>query len=162
MVIDKDTVVSLHYTLTGSDGEVLDRSEEGEPFDYLHGAGNIVPGLERALEGRGAGDEIRVAVAAEDGYGERDEEMLLVVQRERFEAAGPLEIGMRFQADTPAGARIFTITGIEGDEVTIDGNHPLAGETLNFDVKVVGVRDATAEELAHGHPHGPDGHHHHG
>jgi FKBP-type peptidyl-prolyl cis-trans isomerase SlyD len=161
MVIDKDKVVSLHYTLTGSDGEVLDRSEEGEPFDYLHGAGNIVPGLERALEGRGHGDELRVAVAAEDGYGERDEEMLLVVQRDRFEAAGPLETGMRFQADTPVGARVFTIIGIDGDEVTIDGNHPLAGETLNFDVKVTGVRDATAEELAHGHPHGPDGHHHH-
>jgi FKBP-type peptidyl-prolyl cis-trans isomerase SlyD len=162
MVIGKDKVVSLHYTLTGSDGEVIDRSEESEPFDYLHGAENIVPGLERALEGRGPGDELRVAVAAEDGYGERDEEMLLVVQRERVEAAGPPEIGMRFQADTPAGARVFTITGIEGDEVTIDGNHPLAGETLNFDVKVVGVRDATAEELEHGHPHGPDGHHHHG
>ncbi len=160
MIIEKDKVVSIHYTLTDSDGEVIDRSEGGEPFDYLHGAGNIVPGLERALDGRAAGDAFSVAVPPEKGYGERDEEMLLVVERDRFESAGPLESGMRFHADTPAGARVFTIVGIEGDRVTIDGNHPLAGETLNFDIEVVGVRDASAEELEHGHPHGPHGHHH--
>jgi len=160
MTVDKGKIVSLEYTLKNAEGAVLDRSDRDEPLDYLHGAGNIIPGLERALAGRNPGERVEVSVEPKDGYGDRDESLMVELPRERFEVEGTVKPGMRFSASTPQGPQVFTVVGVEGDGVTIDGNHPLAGQTLHFDVKVVDVRDATQEELDHGHPHGPGGHHH--
>jgi len=160
MQVAKNKVVSIDYTLKNDAGEVIDSSEGHEPLFYLHGAQNIVPGLESALEGKAAGDRIQVSIAPAEAYGERNEALQQAVPREAFQGVEDLEVGMQFRAESDAGQQIVTITAIEGDEVTVDGNHPLAGETLNFDVTVVEVRDATAEELEHGHVHGPGGHHH--
>lgn len=161
MQISQDKVVSIHYTLTGADGETLDSSRgRGEPLAYLHGHGNIIPGLENALTGKSAGDTLNVQVAPAEGYGERYEQLVQQVPRSAFEGVDTLEPGMQFQAETGMGVRLFTITEVQGDQVTIDGNHPLAGQTLNFDVEVTEVRDASPEELEHGHVHGPGGHEH--
>jgi FKBP-type peptidyl-prolyl cis-trans isomerase SlyD len=160
MQVAKNKVVSIDYTLKNDAGEVIDSSEGHEPLLYLHGAQNIVPGLEIALEGKAAGDRIQVSIAPAEAYGERNEALQQAVPREAFQGVEDLEVGMQFRAESDAGQQIVTITAIEGDEVTVDGNHPLAGETLNFDVTVVEVRDASAEELEHGHVHGPGGHHH--
>jgi FKBP-type peptidyl-prolyl cis-trans isomerase SlyD len=160
MQVAKNKVVSIDYTLKNDAGEVIDSSEGHEPLLYLHGAQNIVPGLETALEGKATGDRIEVSIGPEEAYGERNDALQQVVAREAFQGVEDLEVGMQFRAESNAGQQIVTITAIEGDEVTVDGNHPLAGETLNFDVTVVDVRDASAEELEHGHVHGPGGHHH--
>lgn len=156
----QDHVVLIEYTLKNSSGEVLDSSEGGEPLAYLHGFQNIVPGLEKALEGKKKGDELQVKLNPEDAYGPRRDELMSVVDKKELEQIPNLEEGMQLQAQTPQGIQIFTITKIAGDKVTLDGNHPLAGEELNFQVKVVDVRKATQEELEHGHVHGPGGHHH--
>jgi FKBP-type peptidyl-prolyl cis-trans isomerase SlyD len=156
-----NTVVSIDYTLTDSEGEVLDQSEPGSPLVYLHGADNIIPGLEEALTGKSKGDALKVVVAPEDGYGEYDESLVAEVERDRFPDADKVELGDEFQANTPDGPRMVTVIEIEDDSITIDANHPLAGETLHFDVKIVDIRVATAEEISHGHVHGPGGHHHH-
>ncbi|MDX1804511.1 MAG: peptidylprolyl isomerase [Alcanivorax sp.] len=162
MQISDNKVVSFHYTLTNNAGETIDSSlQRGEPLAYLHGHGNIVPGLEKALTGKAAGDKMDVTVTPEEGYGERHEQLIQQVPTSAFEGAdGELQPGMQFQAQTEAGPRIFTITAVEGDQVTVDGNHPLAGETLNFAVEITEVRDATDEEQEHGHVHGPGGHDH--
>ena len=160
MNIAKDKVVSIDYTLTDSGGQVLDSSQGKEPLNYLHGAGNIIPGLEGALEGKAEGEKVNVQVPPEQAYGPRDERMVQAVPRSAFQGAPDIQPGMQFQAQTNAGARLITVVGVQGDQVTIDANHPLAGQTLNFDVNVRGVRDATAEELSHGHVHGPGGHQH--
>lgn len=159
MQIAREKVVTFEYTLTGDDGEVLDSSEGGEPLSYIHGTGSIVPGLESALEGRVAGDALQVRVRAADAYGEHDEQMIQRVPRGMF-PPGEIEVGMQFHAQTHDGARIVTVMLVEAGQVTIDANHPLAGKDLSFDVKIVEVRDATADELHHGHVHGPGGHHH--
>jgi FKBP-type peptidyl-prolyl cis-trans isomerase SlyD len=162
MLIAQDKVVLIHYTLTNAKGEVLDSSSGGDPLAYLHGQGNIIPGLEKALEGRQAGDRLSVAVEAAEGYGERDDRLVQQVPRRQFGGAN-VQPGMQFHAQTSQGqARVVTVTRIVGDMVTVDGNHPLAGEKLHFEVEVTGVRDASTEELEHGHVHGPGGHHHHG
>ena len=160
MKIAHEKVVSIHYTLTNSEGTVLDSSSGGEPLAYLHGFGNIIPGLENALEGKGAGDKLSVTVEPEQGYGARDERLVQAVPRSAFKGVEDIAPGMQFQAQGPQGARLVVVTQVADDEVTVDANHPLAGQTLNFDVEVSGVRDATAEELEHGHVHGPGGHHH--
>jgi FKBP-type peptidyl-prolyl cis-trans isomerase SlyD len=161
MQISQDMVVSIHYTLTNKAGETIDSSvEHGEPLAYLHGHGNIVPGLENALTGKIAGDKLDVSVSPEEGYGEHYAELVQQVPREAFQGVDHLEPGMQFQADTGMGPRLFTITQIEGDNVTVDGNHPLAGEVLNFAVEITAVRAASEEELAHGHVHGEGGHDH--
>lgn len=161
MQIAENTVVSIHYTLTNAAGETLDSSlPGGEPLLYLHGHGNIVPGLENALTGKAAGDKLDVAVQPDEGYGEHHPQLIQDVPREAFEGVETLEPGMQFQADTGAGPRLFTITKVDGDQVTVDGNHPLAGEVLNFAVEITAVRAATDEELEHGHVHGEGGHHH--
>ncbi|MGB1220725.1 MAG: FKBP-type peptidyl-prolyl cis-trans isomerase, partial [Alcanivoracaceae bacterium] len=126
----------------------------------LHGHGNIIPGLENALVGKAAGDKMDVTVEPAEGYGERHEQLIQQVPRTAFEGVDTLEPGMQFQAETGMGPRLFTITEVGGEEVTVDGNHPLAGETLNFAVEVTEVREASAEELEHGHVHGPEGHDH--
>ena len=162
MLIAQDKVVLIHYTLTNDKGEVLDSSSGGEPLAYMHGQGNIIPGLEKALEGRQAGDKLDVKVAPAEGYGERDDKLVQQVPRRAFGGAQNVQPGMQFHAQTSQGhTRVVTVTRVVGDMVMVDGNHPLAGEHLNFAVEVTEVRDASEEELAHGHVHGPGGHHHH-
>ncbi len=160
MQISENSVVSFHYTLTDSTGKVIDSSQGNEPLTYLHGVGQIVPGLENALLGKVAGDTLDVEVAAEDGYGERHDFMVQQVPREAFQGVDEIEAGMQFQAQTPQGGMTVTVTAVDETTVTVDGNHPLAGETLFFAVEIVSVRDATEEEMAHGHVHGEGGHHH--
>jgi len=160
MTIAENKVVTLHYTLTDDEGTVIDKSDDGS-FLYLHGASNIIPGLENALTGKALGDELKVAVSPEEGYGERDDARLESVPREMFPTDAKVEAGMQFHAEGPEGEMMtVTVAGVEGDMVSIDGNHPLAGVQLNFDVKVIEIRDASAEELEHGHVHGPGGHQH--
>ena len=153
MQISQQKVVFIHYTLKNAAGELLDKSESGEPLGYIHGAGSIIPGLESALNGRSVGDEVNVQVDPEQGYGLRDEGLVQDVPRGAFEGVDEIEPGMRFQAQSPEGARLITVTDVSEDVITVDGNHPLAGEILVFDVQVDSVRDATAEELDHGHVH---------
>lgn len=160
MSITANKVVTLDYTLTDDEGTVVDKSEGGN-FVYLHGARNIIPGLEQALEGKSVGDELTVAVDPKDGYGDRNEEMTQAVPLEMFDGTDTIEPGMQFHAQSPEGQMlVVTVVDVNDDTVTVDGNHPLAGVNLNFDVKVIDVRDATQEELDHGHVHGPGGHEH--
>ncbi|HEC18494.1 MAG TPA: peptidylprolyl isomerase [Gammaproteobacteria bacterium] len=160
MTIADNKVVTLNYTLTDDEGTVIDKSDDGS-FQYLHGASNIIPGLENALSGKAEGDELKVTVSPEEGYGERDDARKETVPREMFPADTEIEPGMQFHAEGPQGQMItVTVVEVNDDTVTVDGNHPLAGVQLNFDVQVVGVRDASAEELEHGHVHGPEGHQH--
>lgn len=161
MQIAENAVVAIHYTLTNDAGDTLDSSRErDEPLAYLHGHGNIIPGLEKALLGKQTGDTLKVTVEPAEGYGERHEGLIQEVPREAFQGVDELEPGMQFQASTDAGPRMFTITDVQDDVVTVDGNHPLAGATLHFDVEIADVRAASAEELSHGHVHGPGGHEH--
>jgi FKBP-type peptidyl-prolyl cis-trans isomerase SlyD len=157
--IKKDSVVLFDYTLKDDGGEVIDNSSPGEPLAYLHGRGNLVAGLERELEGKSAGDKLSVKVAAAEGYGEYSKELIQKVPRRSLKGLAKITVGMRLHAQTAHGPRAVTVTALTGDMVTLDGNHPLAGKNLNFDINVVQVRDATEEELAHGHVHGPGGHH---
>ncbi|MDX9686114.1 FKBP-type peptidyl-prolyl cis-trans isomerase [Halopseudomonas formosensis] len=161
MQIAANKAVSIDYTLTNDAGEVLDTSAGGEPLVYLHGAGNIIPGLERELDGKQVGDELKVTIEPEDAYGEFSADLVAVLGRNMFEGVDELEVGMQFHASAPdGGMQIVTITALDGDEVTVDGNHPLAGQRLTFEVKVAAVRDATEDEIAHGHIHGDGGVHH--
>jgi FKBP-type peptidyl-prolyl cis-trans isomerase SlyD len=160
MQIAKDKVVSFDYTLTDQTGEVIDSSDGSEPLAYVHGAGSIIPGLESALEGKNPGDKFQVSIAPERAYGERDDDLLQVYPREVLKGVDDIEVGMQFQAQTDQGMQVFTVVAVEGDDITLDGNHPLAGVTLNFDVTVVDVREATSEELAHGHVHDAHSHGH--
>jgi FKBP-type peptidyl-prolyl cis-trans isomerase SlyD len=160
MQIAESRVVYIHYTLTNERGEVLDSSRDAEPLAYLHGAGNIIKGLEKALEGKQAGDKLQVKVAPEDGYGIRDERLVQQVPKRAFQGVRDIRTGMQFQARGEHGPVQVRVTNVIGDMVTVDGNHALAGETLNFDVEITEVRAATGEEMSHGHVHGAGGHHH--
>ncbi|MDX1497164.1 MAG: peptidylprolyl isomerase [Salinisphaeraceae bacterium] len=160
MQIANACVASIHYTLKNDAGEVLDSSEGREPLLYLHGAGNIIPGLESALDGKAAGDQLNVQVDPEQGYGPHREDLIQTVPRDQFQGVDQIDVGMRFQAESNQGPMVVTVTAVDEQNVTVDGNHPLAGENLNFEVEVVEVREATAEEKDHGHPHGPGGHQH--
>jgi FKBP-type peptidyl-prolyl cis-trans isomerase SlyD len=160
MQIAINKVVNIHYTLTNNDGEVLDSSKGRPPLAYIHGIGNIIPGLESALEGRSVGDKFQVTVAPEDAYGLRNDDLVQTVPREAFEGVNEILPGMQFQAQSPEGVQLVTVIGVDEEGVTLDGNHPMAGVTLNFDVEVAEIRDATEEELDHGHVHGAGGHHH--
>jgi len=159
MKVEKNKVVSIHYTLTNKQGEVLDSSDGKDPLAYIHGKGNLIPGLEEELEGKEAGYKKHVVVSPEKGYGTRDEELVQTLDKSKFGEAD-IQVGMKFNADGENGAQVVTVTKIEGEQVTIDGNHELAGETLNFKVEVVEVREPTPDELDHGHVHGPGGHQH--
>lgn len=163
MQIAPNTVASLAYVLTDAQGNILDQADAQHPFVYLHGAHNIIPGLENALTGKQAGDELEVTIPPELAYGLKDDNLLQQVPRSMFAGADEEHIvpGAQFHAQTNAGMQTIVITAVNGDTITIDGNHPLAGETLNFKVKVLEVRAATKDELSHGHAHGPSGHHHH-
>ncbi len=160
MEIAADRVVLIHYTLKNESGTVLDSSAGGEPLAYIQGHGSLVPGLERALEGKQDGHTLAVTIAPADAYGTRDESLVQRVPKRALQGSGEIRKGMQFQARTENGMRVFTVTSIAGDMVSLDGNHPLADQTLHFDVEVISVRDATTEELEHGHVHGVGGHHH--
>jgi FKBP-type peptidyl-prolyl cis-trans isomerase SlyD len=153
-------VVLIHYTLKDDAGEVVDSSNGGEPLAYIQGHGNLVQGLEKALEGKEKGSKVTVSVPPEEGYGKFDPKLIQRVPKRSMQSAGQIKKGMQFQARTEDGMRVFTVTALVGDMVTLDGNHPLADKTLHFAVEVVDVRDATSEELEHGHVHGVGGHHH--
>ena len=160
MQIDTNTVVTLNYVLTDDSGKELDRASDGK-FVYLHGAQNIIPGLENALTGKQTGDALEVSITAEEGYGNHDESLIQTVSSDMFENTDDLAVGQQFHAQGADGQVIvITVTDVNGDQVTIDGNHPLAGVNLNFSVEVVGVRAASDEEISHGHVHGPGGHQH--
>lgn len=163
MTIKENKVVLIHYTLKDSSGETLDSSEGNDPMAYIHGIGNLIVGLEEHLLGKSVGDKVKAVVAPEKAYGLRSEENVHVVPLASFQADEneQLEEGMQVRVETNSGVSIADVTKIEGDEVTLDLNHPLAGETLYFDVEIVDIRDATKQELEHGHAHGPGGHHHH-
>ncbi len=160
MQIEDRRVASFHYTLTNDGGDVIDSSREREPLAYLHGAGNIVPGLEKAMAGRQAGDTFKVEVKPQEGYGPRHDELVQTVPMKAFQGVPEVKPGMQFQANGPQGPMLVTVKAVDGDEVSIDGNHPLAGQNLHFDVEVTEVREATEEELTHGHVHGEGGHQH--
>jgi len=147
MQATSERVVSIEYTLTDESGNVLDSSEGRAPLSYLHGARRIIPGLERALDGKSPGDEFEVTVSPAEAYGERHPELVQSVPRERFPEGTVPSIGQQFQVQTETGPRVVTVAGVEENAVTLDGNHPLAGQPLNFAVKVVDVRAATPEEM---------------
>lgn len=161
MNISEQCVASFHYTLTDSSGKVLDSSAGQEPLSYLHGSGNIIPGLEKALLGKTIGDKFNVSIPASEAYGLRDDSMVQELPSNMFEGIDKIEEGMEFHAETEHGLQVVTVTKVVGDNITIDGNHPLAGVDLTFDVEVTGIRAATEEEIEHGHAHGVGGHHHH-
>ena len=160
MQIAERTVASFHYTLTSPQGEVIDSSRGREPLPYLHGVGQIVPGLEKAMVGRVAGDSFQVVVAAAEGYGESNPEMMQTVPRAAFPQDIEIQPGMQFEAQGPMGPITVVVASVDSDSVTIDANHPLAGMPLHFDIEIVEVREASVEEVLHGHVHGPGGHHH--
>jgi FKBP-type peptidyl-prolyl cis-trans isomerase SlyD len=156
MEINKNKVASIHYTLRDDEGTVIDSSEGRDPLLYLHGAGNLIPGMEESLEGKSKGEKFNIKIDPEKGYGEKDENLIQKVPRSAF---GDQEVkpGMRFSTNQGG---VVTVTDVGLESVTVDGNHPLAGVLLNFDVEVVEVRNATQEEISHGHVHGAGGHHH--
>ena len=157
MNIQNNSAVSFHYKLTDDDGISIDSSEGKEPLGYLHGAGNIIPGLEKALEGKTIGDSLTVAVTAAEGYGEVQKELIQEVPKEAFQGVDNIEVGMQFEAQTGQGGTVpVTVIAVTDEIVTVDGNHPLAGKNLNFDVTIEEVRDASEEELARGHLHDLD------
>jgi FKBP-type peptidyl-prolyl cis-trans isomerase SlyD len=161
MNVTKNRVVSINYTLTDDHNNIIDSTSGSEPLDYLHGFENIIPGLERVLEGKNQGDQFSVTIPAADAYGERDSKLLVDVPLDRFQGVDSVKKGMQFHAQTPDGVRMVTVTQVAGETVTIDGNHPLAGLDLTFDVTVNAVREANAEELAHGHVHAHEHGHSH-
>jgi FKBP-type peptidyl-prolyl cis-trans isomerase SlyD len=159
MNIQQDSVVSIRYTLKDDAGVVLDSSGD-DALSYLHGHGNLIPGLERELTGKGVGDKLNVAIAPRDGYGARDSSLVQQVPRSALSGVPDLQPGLRLRAESSSGVHAVTVTNVADDFVTLDGNHPLAGMTLHFAVEITAVREASPEELTHGHVHGPEGHHH--
>ena len=156
MQIEKHSVVTINYTLKDNEGNVIDTSEGDEPLTYLHGVGQLVSGLENALQGKQEKDQVSVKIPPDEGYGERNEELVQSLPRDAFRGIEQIEVGMQFQS----GHSVVTVTNVGIQEITVDGNHPLAGYDLNFDVEVIGLRAATKEEIDHGHVHGAGGHHH--
>ncbi len=160
MQIGSQKIVSIAYTLKSDTGEVLDTSVGRDPLIYIHGIGSLVPGLEKALEGHVKGDHVVVSVGPDEGYGTRDESLSRKIPIRKL-PEGKARVGMRVRVQTDTGPLMLLITAVQGDYATVDPNHPLAGQTLHFEVDVIDVRDATADELKHGHVHGPGEHHHH-
>jgi FKBP-type peptidyl-prolyl cis-trans isomerase SlyD len=162
MKIEKNKVVGIHYTLKDNEGNVIDTSEGREPLNYLHGRGNLIPGLEDELKGKALNDNIKVSIEPEKAYGQYEKDMVFEVGRSSFSDPDKIEVGMQVQGQIAEGEspRLLTVIEIKDDKVILDANHPLAGQTLNFDVQVVELRDATKEEIDHGHVHGPEGHQH--
>ncbi|QHV94922.1 FKBP-type peptidyl-prolyl cis-trans isomerase [Spirosoma endbachense] len=155
MQISKHKVAAIHYTLRDDAGNILDSSQERDPLYYLHGKGNLIPGMEEGLEGKAKGDKAKIDVVPEKGYGKRNPQLIQEVPIKAF-GGQKIEVGMQFETNQ---GELITVTQVGPETVTVDGNHPLADQNLHFDVEVVEVRDATPDELAHGHVHGPGGHH---
>lgn len=153
MQVKKNTVVTIDYTLKDDEGNILDTSKGRRPLKYLHGNGNLIPGLENALEGKEKGTSFQVVVKPEDGYGFFNENLVQELSKDLFEDSENLQVGMQFQAQTEQGSYILTIIEVKADSVVVDGNHPLAGKNLNFDIDIIDIREATQEEIAHGHAH---------
>lgn len=154
MKVENNCVVAIHYTLTGEDGQTLDSSEGREPLSYLHGHNGIIPGLENELTGKGQGDSLKVVVQPEEGYGEFNPQLLQQVPREAFQGVESIEAGMQFQAQGEDGqVQMVVVREVSEEAVMVDANHPLAGQVLNFDVTIESVREASAEEIEHGHAH---------
>jgi FKBP-type peptidyl-prolyl cis-trans isomerase SlyD len=160
MKINAQAVASFHYTLKNDAGDTIDTSSNQEPLSYLHGANNIVPGLEKEMVGKSVGDKFSVVVSPAEGYGEYNESLQQELPKSMFQGVEKIEPGMEFHAQTQHGQEIVAVTKVEGDTVTVDGNHPLAGQNLHFDIEVTEVREASAEEINHGHAHGAGGHQH--
>lgn len=160
MKITTNSVVSLDYTLKNNAGEVLDSSEGRTPLLYLHGVGALIPGLENEINGMEKGQSKTVTVQPEHAYGHRRDELLHVVPKSGFQGDEEMQIGMQVQLETEQGPTIASIAKIEGEDITLDLNHPLAGETLTFEISIADIREATKDEISHGHVHGPGGHHH--
>lgn len=146
-------VISFSYTLHGSDDAIIEKTEPGHPMEYIHGNNNIIPGLEKAMEGMEVGEEKKVNVVANEAYGEYDKNLLFNIPKDNFPNDVEIKEGMQFQTDTEEGLMIVTVKEIQGDTVIVDANHPMAGENLTFDIKIDGIRDATQQELSHGHVH---------
>lgn len=159
MQISKHKVVGIYYTLTDNSGKVIDQSKEGFPLYYIQGMGNLIPGLEAALEGKTTGDNFKVSIAPEDGYGISQPELIQHVEKDKF-GDQQVAVGMQFTASAGNNQYNVVVTQVTDTHITVDANHPLAGQTLNFDVKVENIREADADEISHGHVHGPGGHHH--
>ena len=160
MQIAPNSVAAFHYTLTDDQNQVIDSSAGRDPLTYLHGSGQIVPGLEKQMDGRSVGDKFIAEVAPEEGYGAHQPALMQEVPRDAFQGVEDIQPGMQFQGRGPHGEINVTVTKVEADKVFIDGNHPLAGKTLHFAIEVTDVREASAEELEHGHVHGAGGHQH--
>ncbi|MBC52361.1 MAG: peptidylprolyl isomerase [Gammaproteobacteria bacterium] len=158
-MIGKNAVVSINYTLTNDAGEVMDTSEGREPLTYLHGANNLIPGLEKEMEGKSTGQSFKVTIPPSEAYGESNPELVQTLSKDMFKGVDKVEPGMGFTAQGPQGEQHIVVTAVDGDQVTIDANHPMAGKTLHFAVEIVNVRDASEEEIEHGHVH--DGSHDH-
>lgn len=157
MIISKNTVATIHYTLRDNEGTIIDSSEGKDPLVYLHGAGNLIPGMEEGLEGKAKGEKLNLKIEPHKGYGEKDESLVQKVPRAAF---GNQEIKPGMQFSNNHGG-VVTVTKIGLDTITVDGNHPLAGKPLHFSVEIMELRNATTEEISHGHVHGQGGHHHH-
>ncbi len=161
LTIQKNHVVSIDYTLKNDEGKVLDTSSGRDPMTYLHGVGMLIPGMENALEGKSEGDDFSISIAPADAYGDRNDSLLHKVERKELAHLPDLELGMELQVKTNDGSPlVMTIVDLSDETVVLDGNHPLAGMTLNFAIQVRNIREATQEEISHGHVHGPGGHHH--
>ncbi len=162
MAIEQNKVITLNFTLTDDHGNVLDSTEKGGPFSYISGSNMVLPKLEEAVNGMLIGSKKALKLEAKDGYGNYNDDAIQVVGKENFPEDFVLEVGMEYMASNPDGVQMpFVISNVDGEEITVDFNHPLAGKNLNFDIELLNVRDATAEELSHGHVHGEGGHHHH-
>ena len=160
MKISSNTVVTLNYTLKSGEGELLDTSEGREPLVYLHGVGALIPGLEKELNGKEKGANVKTVVPPEEAYGKRRDELVRTVSKAGFQGDEEIRVGMQVQMDTEHGPAYAFVSEVEGENVTLDMNHPLADMDLHFEVDIVDVREATPEEIDHGHVHGPGGHHH--
>ncbi|MBE0637677.1 MAG: peptidylprolyl isomerase [Bacteroidales bacterium] len=162
MKIGKNKVVGFHYTLTDGENNIIDSSSSREPLTYLHGHHGIIPGLEAELEGKAVNDEFKVSIQPEKAYGAYNNDLVFEVNRSNFSDPESIEVGIQVQGQMAEGEppTLLTVIEVHDDVIVLDGNHPMAGQTLNFDVKVVEIRDASAEEIDHGHVHGAHGHHH--
>ncbi|ASV11665.1 MULTISPECIES: FKBP-type peptidyl-prolyl cis-trans isomerase [Leptospira] len=155
----KTRVITFHYTLHDTEGNLIDSSEGKAPLSYLEGVGHIISGLEEEMKKMETGEKKKISVSAENAYGIKDPDLIFDVPKSQFPPNEDLQIGMMFQTDEPD--KVFTITELQNESVIVDGNHPLAGVNLVFDVELTGIREATEEEISHGHVHGDGGHHHH-
>lgn len=157
MIIEKNNVVAMDYTLKDDEGNIVDSSNGQQPLEFLCGYQNIIPGLEKALIGKAVGDSIKVSVAPNEAYGDYEPTLVQIVNKNQIDSDDKIEVGTHFQVDTEEGPMIYTVIKVEGENITLDGNHPLAGQTLHFEVEIKAIRESSKEEQEHGHIHSADG-----